>query len=121
MRTSPTERDPRTFAIIGAAMEVHRVLGPGFLERVYAQALAIEMQMRGIPFLPQVPFAVIYKQHTLGSDYRVDFVCFESVVVELKAMSARIGGVEEAQMINYLRASDIPHGLVLNFGTPRLS
>lgn len=113
-------RDPRTFAIIGAAMEVHRILGPGFLERVYACALAIELQARDVPFLSQVPFPVVYKQHILAGDYRADFVCYQSIVVELKAQSSKAGGLEHAQMINYLRASGMQLGLMLNFGTPRL-
>ena len=120
MDSSPFARDPRTFAIIGAAMEVHRVLGPGFLERVYGFALAIELRAREVPFLSQVPFPVVYKQHVLPGDYRADFMCYQSIVVELKAQSAKTGGIEHAQMINYLRASGMPLGLLVNFGTPRL-
>jgi GxxExxY protein len=120
MDESPTTGDPRTFAIIGAAMEVHRVLGPGFLERVYAFALAIELHARGVPFLSQVPFPVVYKERVLPGDYRADFVCYESVVVELKAQSAKTAGIDHAQMINYLRASGLETGLLLNFGTPSL-
>ena len=120
MDSSSIARDPRTFAIIGAAMEVHRILGPGFLERVYACALAIELQARDVPFLSQVPFPVAYKQHILAGDYRADFVCYQSIVLELKAQSTKAGGLEHAQMINYLRASGMQLGLMLNFGTPRL-
>jgi GxxExxY protein len=120
MDDASTGRDPRTFAIIGAAMEVHRVLGPGFLERVYAFALAIELRAREVPFLSQVPFPVVYKQQILPGDYRADFVCYQSIVVELKAQSAKTGGIDHAQMINYLSASGMQLGLLLNFGTPRL-
>ena len=101
-------------------MEVHRELGPGFVEPVYAQAFVIELQSRGIPYMTEVPFPVLYKRHTLPAHYRADFVCFEAIVVELKAASAKTGGIERAQMINYLRASGMPHGLLFNFGTPRL-
>ena len=90
--TLPPRRDPRTFAIIGAAMEVHRVLGPGFLERVYAFALAIELRACKVPVLSQVRYPVVYKEQILPSNYRADFVCYQSIVVELKAQSAKTGG-----------------------------
>jgi GxxExxY protein len=120
MDNSNTERDPRTYAIIGSAMEVHSVLGPGFLEPVYTHALLIEFRSRGVPVLTEVPFPVTYKDYTLPTHYRADFVCFESVVVEIKAMGAKTGGIEAAQMINYLRASGMHHGLLFNFGRGKL-
>lgn len=120
MDQSTVERDPRTYAIIGSAMEVHSVLGPGFVEPVYTHALLIEFRARGVPVLAEVPFPVKYKDHMLPTHYRADFVCFESVVVEVKALSAKTGGVEEAQMINYLRASGMQHGLLFNFGRGKL-
>jgi GxxExxY protein len=79
-------RDSRTFAIIGAAMEVHRVLGCGFAEPVYQEALAVEMSARDIPFAREVELPIEYKGTRLNTGYRVDFVAYESVVVELKAL-----------------------------------
>jgi GxxExxY protein len=101
--------------IIGAMMEVHRRLGPGFLEHAYQEPLAIEFGVRGIPFRREVPLPIRYRDTILDTVCRVDFVCHESVVVELKAQSALVG-VDEAQLIHYLRASGFKVGLVANFG-----
>ena len=80
-------RDDRTFAIIGAAMEVHRILHKGFLEVIYSEALAHEFELREIPSVAQVPCSVEYKGKRLGGFYKCDFVCFDEVVVEVKASS----------------------------------
>lgn len=117
--TDPSKNDPRTYAIIGAAMEVHRQLGCGFLEPVYQTALAIEFGNREIPFNREVKLPVFYKEVRLDTPYKVDFICFEDVVVELKALG-RLSGTEEAQVINYLKASGIEIGLLINFGTRSL-
>lgn len=112
-------RDPQTYAIIGAAMEVHRVLGCGFLEPVYQEALAKEFQLRGIPFRREVQLPVTYKGELLAVRYKPDFICYDKVIVELKAL-AQLSGKEKAQVINYLKATGYERGLLLNFGTVRL-
>ena len=113
------ERDTETFAIIGAAMEVHRILGHGFLEAVYQEALAEEFTVRGIPFRREVELSVTYKGRQLKTLYRVDFICYGSVLVELKALE-KIGGTERAQVLNYLKATGINRAMLLNFGSPSL-
>ncbi len=113
------DRDPRTYAIIGAAMEVHGVLGDGFLERVYQEALAREFENRGLPFLREVDVPVLYKGLRLECGYRADFICFGDVVVELKAVSA-IEDSHVSQVINYLKATGYRRGLLLNFGAVSL-
>lgn len=112
-------RDPQTYAIIGACMEVHRELGHGFLETVYQAALEREFKARGIPFAREVKIRICYKGETLDCWYEADFVCFGEVIVELKAL-AKLGGVEYAQIINYLKATGISRGLLVNFGIPQL-
>ncbi len=100
-------------------MEVHRNLGCGFLEPVYQAALAVELCKRSIPFTREVSLPVFYKDVRLDTPYKVDFICFDNVVVELKAL-ARMSGTEDAQVINYLKASGHETGLLLNFGTRSL-
>jgi GxxExxY protein len=114
-----TERDPRTYASIGAAMEVHKQLGCGFLEPVYQEALALEFSKQKILFQREVTLPIFYKGVQLDTPYRVDFICSKDVAVELKAL-AKLSGIEEAQLINYLKASGLEIGLLLNFGTRSL-
>ena len=114
-----TNKDPQTYEVIGAAMEVHRELGNGFLEAVYQEALAIEMTKRNIPFGREVAVPVAYKGQRLQCSYRADFVCFGEVVVELKAIS-QLTGADDAQLINELKATAMNRGLLLNFGAPSL-
>jgi GxxExxY protein len=115
-----TERDPQTHAIIGAAMEVHRVLGPGFLEPVYQDALELELADRNIPFVREPQLVVGYKGRRLRSVYRADFLCYGRVVVELKA-ARTTSPRDDAQVINYLTATQLRVGLLLNFGAPSLT
>jgi GxxExxY protein len=114
-----TQRDPRTYKIIGAAMEVHRQLGCGFLEPVYQEAMALELKNRGIPYSRELSFPVNYKGHRLSNGYRPDFICFDGVIVEVKALS-RLSSVEESQVINYLKVTGYHTGLLLNFGARSL-
>jgi GxxExxY protein len=96
-------------------MEVHRVMGCGFLEAVYRACLACELRLRRVPFVAEAVLPLSYKQEPLSLHYRVDFVCFDSVLVEVKALPFA-GPTEDAQVRNYLRASGHHRGLVLNFG-----
>lgn len=107
--------DPQTFQIIGAAMEVHRQLHRGLLEAIYCEALAIELRLRNIPFESDSPLRMEYKGQRLTGIYRMDFVCFGKVVVEVKAVSA-LTPADEAQLLNYLAMSRLERGLLINFG-----
>ena len=107
--------DRQTYDIIGAAFEVHKSLGPGFLEAVYQEALSIELAERQIPFSPQAEVPVFYRGRKLKTCYRADFVFQDSLIVELKAIS-KLGDIETAQVLNYLRASGFRKALLFNFG-----
>lgn len=112
-------RDAQTYAVIGAAMAVHAELGHGFLEGVYQAALARELEWRGVPFRREVEFPVLFRGVPLDKSYRVDILCYESLLVELKALQ-RLAWHDEAQVINYLKASGLQRALLLNFGGLRL-
>jgi GxxExxY protein len=105
--------------VIGAAMAVHSELGHGFLEPVYQEAMAVELERRAIPFEREVPLPVYYAGQRLKVGYRVDFLCFGELLVELKALRG-ISSVEEGQVLNYLKASRLSRALLLNFGEPSL-
>ena len=107
--------DPQTYKIIGAAMAVHRELGCGFLEAVSREALTLELKERQIPFAREVRLQVRYRDQVLPVFYTVDFICYDDILVEIKALNA-IGPMEEAQLINYLRVARRTRGLLLNFG-----
>jgi len=117
--TKADQRDPRTYAIIGAAMKIHRQLGGGFLEAVYQEALDIEFQARGITHCQEAQVPMLYKGQRLACAYRADFICFESVIVELKAVR-ELSGAHDAQVINYLKATGFEVGLLVNFGAESL-
>jgi GxxExxY protein len=108
------DNDPQTYAIIGAAMEVHKELGCGFLEVVYQKALAREFAVNGVPFEKEVPFPISYKGQKLDCYYQADFVCYD-IIVELKALDG-LNGQHDSQLINYLKASECKRGLLINFG-----
>lgn len=107
------------FAIVGAAMEVHSTLGPGFLEAVYGDALGIELATRGIPFERESVIRITYKDKMLDHSYRSDFLVWGKILIELKAIRS-LGDLERAQVINYLRATRLPLALLFNFGAPKL-
>jgi GxxExxY protein len=111
--------DTQTYEIIGAAIEVHRELGCGFLEAVYQEALKEEMISRGIPFRAEADLPIFYKGKQLKTGYRADFVCNESIIVELKVIS-KLSDIESAQVLNYLRAGRKERGLLFNFGSKSL-
>ena len=112
-------KDQRTYKIIGAALEVHKELGCGFLEAVYQEALGREFAGQGIPFKSQPVIRIAYKGKPLDKTYQPDFVCFDEIIVEIKAISG-LSGIEEAQLINYLKATGLKVGLLLNFGSKSL-
>lgn len=99
-------------------MTVSDGLGAGFLEAVYENALAIEFEQEGLSFCKQYPLSVTYREQTIGN-YIADFIVENKVIIELKALS-KLTGEHEAQIMNYLKATDLQVGLLLNFGTPRL-
>ena len=100
--------------IIGAAVEVQRVLGPGLLESAYAAALAVELGERELAFVREAPIEASYKGRSLGVAYRADFIVEGSVIVELKAMDA-VSELHRAQLLSYLRVSGLKLGLLINF------
>jgi GxxExxY protein len=117
--SEPGEKlDRLAHQVIGAAIEVHRHLGPGFLETVYEEALALELRLRRIPFQRQSPVRVIYKDHDVHEG-KVDFLVADSLVVELKAVDA-LAPIHTAQIISYLKATGLHLGLLVNFNVPVL-
>jgi len=104
------------YAVVGAAIEVHRVLGVGFLEAVYQESLEIEMESRSIPFEAKKNLTITYKGRRLKKEYEADLVCYGQIVVELKALDC-LSSKEEAQLLNYLKATGLRVGLLINFGS----
>ena len=119
-REIENEKDPRTAVIIGAAIEVHRQLGPGLLESAYQQCLCHELHLRGLPFKCQVDLPVSYKGLQLDCGYKIDVIVNNEVIVELKAVE-RILPVHEAQLLTYLKLSGKTVGLLINFNSSLLT
>ena len=112
------ERDPVTERIIGAAIEVHRILGPGMLESIYEEALCVELGLRGIPHERQVELDVNYKGHCIKGR-RLDLLIEKKVILEIKSLQ-KMPDIATAQLISYLRAANLKRGLIVNFGCERL-
>ena len=108
-----------TEQVIGAAIEVHRILGPGLLESAYETCLAHELDIRGIPHARQVPLRVCYKELALDCGYRADFVVADALVVEIKAVQ-ELEPIHEAQLLTYMKLGDWKLGLLINFNVPVL-
>ena len=104
------------YAIVGAAMQVHSTLGAGFLEAVYQEALEIELANRSIPFKSQYEIAISYNGQQLHTHYIADFLIYNQIIVEIKAIQS-LTAREESQTINYLKATGLPLGLLINFGS----
>jgi GxxExxY protein len=118
MKEPSAEIDALAHTVIGAAIEVHRVLGPGFLESVYEEALAVELRLRGIPFQRQAMLAVDYKGHPVGEG-RLDLLVGGQLIVELKAVETLLP-LHSAQLLSYLKTTGQPLGLLINFNVPVL-
>ena len=109
-----------SYAIVGACMKVHRALGPGFLEAVYEEVVEKEFIVQNIPYKRQVKLDLYYEGVQLKKYYRADFVCYDSIIVELKAVT-QIPSVFYAQLQNYLKCTNMELGMLINFGTPSLT
>ena len=105
----------KTYRVIGAAMSVHAELGMGFLEAVYGDALAIELEKRHIPFEREKAIHIMYKGQKLNHYYVADFLCYDNIIVELKAVE-ELQGIHRSQVVNYLKATGMKLGLLVNFG-----
>jgi GxxExxY protein len=108
-----------SYKIIGACMEVHKVLGNGFLEAVYQEALAIEFERREIPYEEEKTLRIMYKNHLLKKTYDADFICYDKIIVEIKAIS-ELHSSNFSQTLNYLKATGFKLGILVNFGAPSL-
>lgn len=104
------------YQFIGAAIEVHSILGSGFAEAVYHEALLLECTWRNIPFVSEKPLTIIYKGTMLQKYYVPDLICYDKIVVELKALT-ELTDKEVAQVLNYLKATGFHLGLLINFGS----
>lgn len=112
-------RDRKSYAIIGACMEVHKILGAGFLEKVYQDALEVEFKRRDIPYEREKLFKISYKGVELQHVFQCDFICYDEYIIELKALK-ELNDISRAQIINYMHASGLNHSLLINFGETSL-
>jgi len=112
--------EEESYNINGAMFEVFKNLGPGLLEKVYQEALEIELKLRGIPYEREKRFQIVYKDHILSQEYIADFVCYDKIIVELKSVS-ELTNVHRAQVINYLKITGYRLGLLQNFNTAFLN
>lgn len=121
MSAAETRRDLKELSgsVIGCAIEVHKVLGPGLLESAYEECLCHELTLRGIPFERQVPLPVTYKDVRLDCGYRLDLLVDDRIVIELKAVDT-VTDIRKAQLLTYLRLQDVWVGLLINFNVARL-
>jgi|HubBroStandDraft_6_1064221.scaffolds.fasta_scaffold228038_2 GxxExxY protein len=119
-REDEDARDPRTSPIIGAAIEVHRHLGPGLLETAYEECLCHELKLRGLDFKRQMDLPVIYKGLSLDCGYRIDLVVQDEVILELKSVE-KLLPVHQAQILTYMRLAGKKVGLLINFNVPLLT
>jgi len=108
-----------SYSIIGAAMEVHRTLGRGFLESVYQESLALELNIRQVPFSKEQNLELFYKGEKLNKYFTADFICFDKIILELKSVSG-LTSEHEAQVFNYLKATQLNLALLINFGANSL-
>lgn len=108
-----------SYQIVGACMEVHSELGRGFLEPVYQEALEIEFKQKNIPYEREKPLTIKYKDQLLQKHYNADFLCFEQIIVELKAL-AQLRSEHTSQVLNYLKATQLRLGILVNFGDKSL-
>ena len=108
-----------TYALIGACMEVHTQLGHGFLENVYQEAFELELIAKKIPYKREEKIEIYYKEHTLKQYYIADFICYDKIILEFKA-SSELTASHISQTLNYLHATDISLGLLVNFGQQSL-
>jgi GxxExxY protein len=114
------EQDTLTHQIIGCAIEVHKQLGPGLLESIYQEALAVEFQLQGIQFQKELELPVSYKGYPLGSSYRLDFIVSSEIIIELKAVENTLP-IHHAQLLTYMKLTNKPKGLLINFNVPVLT
>ena len=113
------QRDPLTEKVIGAALEVHKTLGPGLLESTYSECLARELSLRSIAFRREVPLNVSYKGVSLDCGYRLDFLVEERLLIEMKSVE-QMDKLHEAQLLTYLKLAKVKTGLLLNFNVALL-